>query len=40
MQNLLFDSADGNAELKIADFGFARDLQQNNYYRRKSEVSC
>ena len=24
MQNLLFDSADGNAELKIADFGFAR----------------
>jgi len=23
-ENLLFDSADGNAELKIADFGFAR----------------
>jgi fibroblast growth factor receptor 1 len=23
---------------KIADFGLARDLQQNYYYRRKSEV--
>ena len=24
---------------KIADFGFARDLQQNYYYKRKSEVN-
>jgi serine/threonine protein kinase len=34
-RNILLDES---KVAKIADFGFARDLQQNYYYRRKSDA--
>jgi proto-oncogene tyrosine-protein kinase ROS len=36
-RNCLISSTDGNYIVKIGDFGLARDIYKNDYYRKEGE---